>query len=314
MGLACVDIVIHLNSPIPLGAHGVCVALGMFDGVHLGHQHVVRQAWLDARALGARSVAVTFDPHPQSIVAPERAPKLLQPLAERVRFLSELGLDAILVCQFDESLSRVSGEQFIRNLARGFGQLRSFTVGEGFRFGHRRSGDVDLLRRLAVELNYTMHAAAPIRIGDEIVSSTRIRGALRVGNLGMTTELLGRPYTLAGPVQPGDRLGRKLGFPTANLAVEGLELPPHGVYAVRARVQGNEWLGALNLGQRPTVAGLHPPLRCEIHLLDFAGDIYGQNLVVEFAARLRDEQRFDGVEALRAQIARDIDAVRRLLA
>jgi len=302
-----------LSSPAPLDPHGVCLALGMFDGVHLGHQHVIRQAWLDARALGAKAVAVTFNPHPLAIVAPDRAPKLLQSVSERIRVLGELGLDAVLVWRFDEAASRVSGEQFVRELAGGFGRLRSLTVGEGFRFGHGRSGDVPLLQRLARDLGFQVHAAAKIRIGNDVVSSTRIRATLRTGDLATTAELLGRPYTIAGPVMTGDQLGRKLGFPTANLPVDGLELPPLGVYAIRARLRGREWLGALNLGRRPTIAGQDAPIRCEVHLLDFNADIYGENLTLEFAARLRGEQQFSGREALQAQIARDVEAVRQLL-
>lgn len=285
----------------------------MFDGVHLGHQHVIRQAWLDARALGARAAVVTFDPHPLAIVAPERAPQLLQSVAERVRIIGDLGADAVIVMRFDAETSRVSGEQFVRDLARGFGRLRSFTVGAGFQFGHGRSGDVPLLQRLGPELGFVVHATAPIHIGDEIVSSTRIRSALRSGALGLVAELLGRPYTIAGRVQPGDRLGRQLGFPTANLDVTGLALPPLGVYAVRVRHRNRDWLGALNLGRRPTVTGGDAPVRCEVHLLDFDEEIYGEELRVEFTALLRAERRFAGLDALRVQIVSDIASIREML-
>ena len=200
----------------------------MFDGVHLGHQHVIRQAHLDARALGARAVVVTFDPHPLAIVAPDRAPQMLQSLAERLRIFEILEMDAALVVQFTAEVSHVTGESFVRELARGFGRVRSCTVGEGFQFGHRRSGDVPLLQRLGQELDFVVHAAAPIQVSDEIVSSTRIRGVLRAGELALVAELLGRPYTVAGQVQHGDQLGRQLGFATANLEVTGLELPPLG--------------------------------------------------------------------------------------
>jgi riboflavin kinase/FMN adenylyltransferase len=285
----------------------------MFDGVHLGHQHVVRQAQLDARASGAKSVVITFDPHPLSVVAPERAPKLLQPLEQRLRLLAGLGVAATLVVRFTPELSRQEGESFVRELVTGFGRVRSFTVGEGFQFGHRRSGDVPLLERLGHEFGFRTNAAQPIRIGDEVVSSTRVRASLRDGNFGRVAALLGRPYAVTGIVQSGDRLGRQLGFPTANLDVSGLELPPLGVYAVRVRHRGDEHLGALNLGQRPTVAGAAAPVRCEVHLLDFSGDLYGQEISAEFVQPLRAEQKFDGVDALRAQIARDVSHVRSLL-
>lgn len=285
----------------------------MFDGVHLGHQHVIRQALLDARASGARSAVVTFDPHPLAVVAPDRAPKLLQSVAERVRIIGELGADAVVLMPFGVETSRVPGEEFVRELARRFGRLRSFTVGSGFQFGHGRSGDVPLLQRLGSELGFVVHATAPIRIGDDVVSSTRIRAALRAGQLGLVAELLGRPYTIAGPVLSGDRLGRQLGFPTANLDVAGLELPPLGVYAVRVRHRDQEWLGALNIGRRPTVAGQEAPVRCEVHLLDFHEEIYGQELRIEFTTHLRPEIRFSDLSALRSQIASDIDLVRQML-
>ncbi len=286
----------------------------MFDGVHLGHQHVVRHAWLEARALGARSVVVTFDPHPLAIVAKDRAPKMLQPLAQRLRALGEIGADAALVLRFTAELSQVPGEQFIRNLVAGFGRVRSFTVGEGFQFGHRRSGDVALLGRLGAELGFQVTAVAPIRIGDEIVSSTRVRAVLRAGELGQVAELLGRPYAVTSAVQTGERWGRQLGFPTANLDVSDLELPPFGVYAARVRYAGGEGLGALNLGRRPTVAGADGPVRCEVHLLDFSGDLYGRELTVELVRQLRPEMKFAGVAELRAQIGRDVAQVREVLA
>ena len=303
-----------LSSPRPLGPHGVCLALGMFDGVHLGHQHVVRQARLDARSLGAASVILTFDPHPLAVVAPDRAPKLLQSVPARIQALGELGVDAVLLQRFDATTRDVTGEAFVRQLAAGFGRIRSLTVGAGFQFGRGRSGDVPLLQRLGQELDFQVHAAEPIRIGDDVVSSTRIRAALRAGDLAQVARLLGRPYGLAGVVQRGDRLGRTLGFPTANLPVHGLELPPFGVYAVRVLHRGREWLGALNLGCRPTLGQVDPPVRCEVHLLDFDGDLYDEELRVEFAAHLRAERRFDGLDALRRQIAEDIAAVRALLA
>ena len=308
-----------LSAPGPLGAGGVCLALGMFDGVHLGHQHLVRQALLDARALGAKSVVVTFVPHPLLVVAPDRAPKMIQSLDERLRILGTLGANGALVLGFSKELSQVEGERFVRELIADFGRVRSFTVGEGFQFGHRRSGDVPLLVRLGKELGFRVNAMASIRIGDEIVSSTRVRAVLRAGELGQVAELLGRPYAVTGVVQTGDRVGRQLGFPTANLDVSGLELPPLGVYAVRVRHptqdgrEGPERLGALNLGHRPTVAGQGSPVRCEVHLLDYSGDLYGQELTAEFVQRLRPERQFSDVMALREQIGRDVERVREVL-
>jgi riboflavin kinase/FMN adenylyltransferase len=187
--------------------------------------------------------------------------------------------------------------------------LRSITVGQGFHFGRERSGNVALLRTLGKELGFRVNAMAPIHIGDEVVSSTRVRAALREGELAHVSELLGRPYALAGRVVEGDRIGRQLGFPTANLDVAGLELPPFGVYAVRVHHKDLDYLGALNIGIRPTVSN-ESAFRFEVHLLDFEGDLYGCELKVEFIHRLRPEKKFGSVDALREQIGRDIAAVR----
>lgn len=303
-----------LRSPaeLPAAPGGVCVALGMFDGVHLGHQHVIRQAQVDARILGARSVVATFDPHPLSVVAPAKAPRLLQTLSQRLRAIEGQGIDAVLVLPFDAELSRVPGEEFVRRLAAGFGRLRSFTVGQGFHFGHQRSGNVPLLRALGRELGFVVHPMAPVSIGSEVVSSTRVRTALREGRLSLVAELLARPYAVSGRVMTGDRLGRQLGFPTANLEVTGLELPPTGVYAGRVRLDGRDHLAAMNLGRRPTLREREPALRCEVHLLDYHGDLYGRDLEVEVVRLLRPERSFSGLEALREQIARDVAEVRRV--
>lgn len=305
-------IVLRSPADLPAAPGGVCIALGMFDGVHLGHQHVIRQAQVEARILGARSVVATFDPHPLAVVAPAKAPRLLQTPAQRLRAIAGLGIDAALVLSFDAALSRVPGEEFVRRLAAGFGRLRSFTVGQGFHFGHQRSGNVPLLRTLGRELGFTVHPMAPVSIGSEAVSSTRVRTALREGRLALVAELLARPYAISGRVLAGDRLGRQLGFPTANLDLAGLELPPAGVYAGRVRLDGRDFLAAMNLGRRPTLRGREPELRCEAHLLDYAGDLYGRELEVEVLRLLRPERSFAGLEALREQIARDVAEVRRL--
>lgn len=296
-----------LADPAQLGrpAAGVCIALGMFDGVHLGHQHVVRQAVLDARALGACPVAVTFHPHPLAVVHPERAPRLLQSPGQRLQALASLGLDATVLLPFDRTLASVDGPGFVERLAQGFGRLRSITVGQGFHFGQGRSGDVTLLRALGRTLGFVTHDVAPIHIGPERVSSTRVRAALREGRLGVVAELLGRPYALGGTVVAGRRLGRQLGFPTANIEVPGLELPPLGVYAARAILDGGRQRAVLNLGRRPTVEGGASEPLLEVHLLDAGPDLYGRDLEVEPVQMLRPERRFSSLEALREQVLRD---------
>ena len=291
----------------------VAVAMGMFDGVHLGHQHVIRSALLNARRLGGISVVISFHPHPLSVVQPDRAPEFLQSVQQRVRAIGLLGVDVVLLIRFDDAFSQLSGEVFIRGLARDFGALRSFTVGQGFHFGHRRSGNVPLLRELGSELSFETHAMAPLSIGEEPVSSTRIRKALAAGRLDEVSELLGRTYALSGQVIQGDQVGRTLGFPTANLDVRGLLLPPPGVYAARAlRPSGQAHPCVLNIGHRPTLRSASPKLTFEVHLLDFNANLYGEELEIEFVERLREERKFPSVDALKIQIAEDIAAARNL--
>lgn len=304
--------VISNAAELRAGGAPVAVAMGMFDGVHLGHQHVIRSALLNARRLGGLGVAISFHPHPLTVVNPDRSPEYLQSVNQRLRALGALGLDAVLLIRFDLEFSRMGGEAFVRSLARDFGSLRSFTVGQGFHFGHGRSGNVPLLKTLGAELGFVTHAKASLSIGDELVSSTRIRRALRAGELDLVSELLGRPYALAGEVVRGRQLGRQLGFPTANLDVRGLALPPAGVYAARARWDGKERACVLNIGNRPTVDSGAPELHFEVHLLDYDGDLYGRELEIEFVQFVRTERRFPSLDSLRKQIQADVEATRRL--
>lgn len=304
-------VIVRQLADLPPAPRGTCVAMGMFDGVHLGHQHVIRSALIAAAKFGARAAALTFDPHPLSVVRPERAPRLLQSVPQRLRALSALGCHAAIVIPFTRDFAARTGTEFIRDLARHAGPLRSVSVGEGFSFGHQRSGNVPLLRELGAELGFEVHVASSVGVAGEIVSSSRIRESLRAGRLGEVAELLGRPYSLAGTVQAGDRLARQLGFPTANLEVAGLELPPAGVYAAHVHLaSGGEFPAVLNLGVRPTVSGGAAAPRLEAHLLDFQGDLYGQEIEVEFACQLRAERRFPDLAALQRQIAEDVTAAR----
>lgn len=292
----------------------VCLAIGMFDGVHLGHQQVVRQAVADAERHEGLAVVVTFDRHPAEIVAPPRVPPLIYSLPQRLRVLKTLGLDATLLLHFDHAFSQETGEVFIRRLAHDLGHLQSVSVGGNFTFGFQRSGTVELLHALGRELGFAVHGLAAVSLDGQRVSSTRIRDAIRAGRLDAAQQMLGREYALAGLVVAGDRLGRTLGFPTANLDTTGRVLPPGGVYAIHARALGAHHRGVLNLGHRPTLNNPAPQLRVEAHLLDFAGDLYGQEIEVTFVAKLRDEQKFPSLDALRQQITRDIATARELFA
>jgi len=300
----------------------VCAAIGVFDGVHLGHQQVIRQALADAAHHEGLALVITFDRHPSAVVAPAHVPLLIHSLPQKLRALAALGADAVWVVRFDEAFSRQTGEQFVRGLARDFARLHSVCVGSTFSFGYKRSGTVGLLRALGEELHFAVHGLAEVSLDGQVVSSTRIREAIRAGQFDAASQMLGRGYALAGEVVPGDQLGRKLGFPTANLDARGIVLPPNGVYAAQVEAPGRDqpggqprrWRAVVNLGLRPTVSQPAPALRLEAHLLDFDGDLYGQELEVAIVGKLRDEQAFASVGLLQAQIRLDIEQARRLFA
>ncbi len=298
--------IIHAATDLKLGSRKVCLAIGFFDGVHLGHQQIIRQTVADARQQGAIALVLTFDRHPNTVVAPDRVPPLIYSLPQKMRAIESHGPDALLLIHFDEPFSRQTGEGFILGLARELGQIQSICVGGNFNFGHKRSGNVTLLMRLGEELNFTVHGMAAVSLDGQPVSSTRIREAIRAGDFDVAGQMLGRAYSVAGQVVQGDGLGRKLGYPTANLDVTGLVLPPNGVYAARATVGSQSYRTVLNIGFRPTVATGAPQLRVEAHLLDFSGDLYGNEVQVEIGDKLRDERKFASTTELREQIARDI--------
>jgi riboflavin kinase/FMN adenylyltransferase len=289
----------------------VCLAIGVFDGVHLGHQQIIRQTVADARQHNGVALVVTFDKHPNSIVAPDRVPPLIYSQPQKLRAIKSLGTNVLLEIQFDKSFSEQTGETFIRGLARDLGSIHSICVGADFVFGHKRSGNVPLLKRLGEELRFTVHGMAEVSLDGQIVSSTRIREAIRAGDFDAASQMLGRAYSIAGEIIHGDQLGHQLGFPTANLDTTGLLLPPNGVYVAHANVGGKTFRAVLNIGLRPTVKNPTLTPRVEIHLLNFSGDLYGQELEVTFAAKLRDERKFTSLEELKTQIASDIAEAKR---
>lgn len=301
--------VLHTAAELRANGKKVCLAIGFFDGVHLGHQQILHQTIADARQHDAVPLVLTFDRHPNVVVSPDRAPPLIYSLPQKVRAIHSLGLPNVLLIHFDRKFSEQTGESFIRGLAHDFGSLHSICVGAEFVFGHRRGGNVTLLKKLGGELNFQVHGLGAVSLDGQTVSSTRIRRAISVGNLSAASQMLGRPYSISGNVVAGDRLGGQMGFPTANLDVAGLVLPPHGVYAGITRYNGAFHRVALNIGIRPTVAA-GSQLRVEAHLLDFHGDLYGSELEVEIGEKLRDERKFGSLEALREQIAHDVASVR----
>ena len=287
-----------------------CCAIGMFDGVHLGHQQVIRQIVSDAHQLESTSLCVTFEKHPATVIAPERAPALIQTLPQRLAAIEALGVEAALVLPFDEAMSQIPAEAFIQGLFIDLGRINSICVGAHFAFGHGRAGNVELLQRLGGEMNFVVHGLASVSLDEEPVSSTRIRAAIAEGQLDAVGQMLGREYALSGKVIEGDQRGRELGFPTANLAVDSLCLPPNGVYAAHAETATNAYRAAVNIGHRPTVAEAEPTLHVEAHLLDFEGDLYGQDLALTFVGKLRDEQPFETLAALKVQIEKDVAGAR----
>ena len=298
--------VIHDPQELKPAGRKACLAIGFFDGVHLGHQQIIRQTLSDAKQHEAIALVLTFDRHPNMAVAPSRVPPLIYSPPQKLRVIESLGADTLLLVHFDKAFSEQSGEAFVRGLARDLGQVQSLCVGANFVFGHKRGGNVELLQRLGAELNFTVHGLAAVSLDGRAVSSTRIREAIRAGNLDRVSQMLGRAYSLAGVVVRGDGLGHQLGFPTANIEAAGLALPPHGVYAVHAETGGRTCRAVLNIGHRPTLRDPNPQLRVEAHLIDFAGDLYGQELEVTFVERLRAEKQFASLGELRQQIAQDI--------
>jgi riboflavin kinase / FMN adenylyltransferase len=297
---------IHSAIELTPGNRKVCLAIGFFDGVHLGHQQIIRQTITDARKHGALALVLTFDQHPNTIVAPARVPPLIYSLSQKLRAIESLGPEATLLIHFDKPFSQKTGEAFIRDLAAAWSGIQSICVGANFTFGHKRGGNVELLKKLGAELKFSVHGMAAVSLDGRTVSSTRIREAIRAGDLDAASQMLGRAYSIAGRVVEGDKLGHKLSFPTANIDPTGLALPPGGVYAIHAIVSGKTHRAVLNIGTRPTLNNPAPSLRIEAHLLDFNEDIYGQELEIVFAEKLRDEQKFPSLDELKAQIARDI--------
>jgi riboflavin kinase/FMN adenylyltransferase len=297
---------IHTASELNPGNRKVCLAIGFFDGVHLGHQQIIRQTITDARKHDALALVVTFDQHPNTIVAPARVPPLIYSLPQKQRTIESLGPEALLLIHFDQAFSQKTGEAFIHELTNAWG-IQSICVGADFVFGYKRGGNVELLKKLGGELKFSVHGMAAVSLDGEAVSSTRIREAIRAGELDVAGQMLGRAYSISAPVMKGDQLGRKLGFPTANLDATGLVLPPSGVYAIHAITRGKTYRAVMNIGTRPTLGNPNPSLRVEAHLLDFNGELYGEELEVVFAEKLRDEIKFPSVNELKAQIARDIE-------
>jgi len=301
-----------LIGPVPLtqlaphpGVTGL--AIGVFDGVHLGHQAVVR-------SLKGKVAALTFEPHPLSIIAPDRVPPRLTTLEQKVAYLRAQGTVAVIAVKFDEELRKLSPAAFVDEIGRVFPDLKQVAIGESWSFGRNREGNATRLAELAQTHGFTVKAIVPVMLEGAPVSSTRIREAISQKRFADAARLLGRSHAITGLVIHGDERGRLLGFPTANLSGVEQLLPPRGVYAVKARVAGNltKYRAVMNLGQRPTFTS-NGTDSLEVHLLDFDADLYDQRLWVSDFSWIRDEQTFAGPEALKAQITSDIAKARSVL-
>jgi riboflavin kinase/FMN adenylyltransferase len=286
--------------------HRGCVAtIGNFDGVHLGHQTVLGQLSDEAAKLGVPSVVITFEPYPLEYFAPERAPSRLTRLREKLKALARYSVDRVLVLRFDEQLASMPAMDFISKLLIDGLDVRYLVVGDDFHFGNQRQGDFEMLREVGALKGFQVVNMHTFAVDDTRVSSTRIREALEAGDLHTAEKLLGRPYRMCGRVAHGDKRGRTIGFPTANIHLHRKNTPVSGVYAVEMfGIEGEPVPGVANVGTRPTVDGTRSLL--EVHLFDFDRDIYGAYVNIEFVHKLRDEKRFESFELLRQQI--DIDA------
>ncbi len=295
------------------------ITIGAYDGVHLGHRAVIDQVRRRAASLGAKSVVVTFDRHPASIVRPESAPRLLTSADQKMELLAATGVDAVVIVPFDVEQAAESPESFVERVLVSCLQTRAIVVGEDFHFGRHRDGNVDLLRKIGVEADFDVEPIQLVARMDGIaepVSSTAIRRALAGGDIGRANAMLGRPHEVRGEVFPGDQRGRLLGFPTANVAVpSGMCLPADGVYAGwYERPNGDVYGCAINLGRRPTFYEHADASLLEAHLLDVDVDLYGEQAAVRFEHFLRSERKFDGVDALIGQLGQDVANARDLLA
>lgn len=290
-------------------ARRAAVTVGNFDGLHLGHQKILQSVRERARATGMRAAVITFDPHPMCVLRPDRAPQMIQTLAQRLAGFEQMGLEAALVLRFDHALSLVSAEEFIQRFLVAGLRAGAILVGANFRFGHRGAGDVRLLGELGKREGFDVEIVPAVQVGGQIVSSTAIRGAVASGNVAAAIPLLGRAFSLTGEIRAGAGRGRTILFPTLNMAPEQELLPKLGVYATESAVDGKVFLSVTNVGTRPTFNG--SGVTVESHLFGFGANLTGGAMEVRFQQRLRDEQKFSGPDALRAQIARDIEVAQK---
>src|SRR5213596_3677034 len=290
----------------------VFLAIGVFDGVHLGHQAVISTSAEHARAANGTPVVVTFDPHPEKVLRPKAAPHLLTATPHKIALIRDLGVGHLLIITFDKQFAATEPEDFVQQLVKHSNPLREICVGHQWSFGKNRRGNLELLKKLGAQFDFNVIGIPPVTVNGELVSSTTIRRAVESGDLQKAAAMLGREYTVLGTVVRGDDLGKKIGFPTANLSAHNEQFPPNGVYFAEAKLKGIIYPGVVNLGYRPTVDTRKSERILEIHLFDFDHDIYGKDLEVRFIRYLRPEKKFESVDALVRQIGLDVKQARKL--
>ena len=297
---------LHNLKPAPRG----CVAtIGNFDGVHRGHQAILQRLRERAAELQLPSCVVIFEPQPREFFGPDNAPVRLSRLRDKLELLAAAGVDRVLCLAFNRRLRELSAADFVRTVLVEGLAVQHLEVGDDFRFGCDRAGDFPFLEQAGKQFGFSVEDAITIELDGERVSSTRVRNAAQVADFALAEQLLGRPFSISGRVLHGQKLGRQLGTPTANVQLKRRRPPLNGVYLVSAELDGRVQPGVANIGMRPTVAG-DGRAHLEVHLLDFAGDLYGRRLTVVFHQKLRDEQRFASLEALKAAIDADIASAR----
>ncbi len=288
------------------------VTIGVFDGVHRGHQSIIGHAVKRAKDLGIQSVVVTFDPHPSEVVRPGTHPAVLTEPAYKADLIEALGADVLRVIPFTVDFSRLSPEAFVHDVLVQHLHAKVVVVGENFRFGHQAAGDIALLERLGRTFGFAVETAPLVTENGTVFSSTCIRACVAAGDVSAAKAALGRPHRLEGVVVRGERRGAELGFPTANvLHGRYAAVPAHGVYAGWLSLRGERWMAAISIGTKPTFAGREAAV--EAYVLDFDGDLYGEYVALEFAARLREMRRYEGVDPLIRQVREDVAQVRELL-
>ena len=288
------------------------LAIGVFDGVHRGHQAVISTSADHAAASNGTPVVVTFDPHPEKVLRPQAAPHLLSATEHKIALIRALGVEHLFIITFDKQFAATEPEDFVQKLVIHSKPLQEICVGHEWSFGKNRRGNLDLLKKLGAKFNFDVVGIPPVKINGAVVSSTAIRQAIEKGDLAKAAEMLGREYTILGTVTRGDNLGKKIGFPTANLSAHSEQFPPNGVYVAEARIDGKLYRGVINLGIRPTVSSGKSERVLEIHLFDFNRDIYGHDVEVRFLKFLRSEKKFQDLDTLVQQIRQDVEQARQL--